>query len=121
MTRTEIEVQALSLSEQERAALASQLVASLEDPRQLGTLAPEVFDAYKAKMDAWGKRLEGEAESWFDPSLERIELTEAVWNEITSDEWTEEELNQPLGMSVPPKWTGRPLRELVEATKKTQS
>lgn len=119
MTRTEIKAKALSLPEEDRAALAGQLVASIEDPRRLEPVADQVNDAYQARLDAWGARLAAEMESWFDG--EARELTPEVWEEILTKARTEENLDEPFGDSVPKEWTGRTRRELREFLAKQRS
>jgi hypothetical protein len=108
MTRTEIEKQALSLSAQDRAALAQALRASLPEGDTLST-------AEKVELEQLRTTLMPQLEALFQG--ETVELNDEFWQRLLSAEPTEEELDRPLGLGVPPEWSGRTLRELRATAK----
>ncbi len=110
MTRTEIEEQALGLPAHERAALAQALSVSLVGEEALPP-------AEQAELELLRATLEPQLEAWFQGKT--VELTDAFWERILSDERTGEELDRPLGLGVPPEWSGRTLRELRATTRQT--
>lgn len=148
MTRTEIEDQIRTLPDDEKVAIVdrllhelpeamrSELIARLVAGRSPEELAPilaglgsEVAEGV-ARRHGWGTtlrepedeqtlrlRVEAEMESWFDGPAEA--MTEDDWKQILSGERTEEELDRPLGLAVPPEWTGRTLRELRDARRRS--
>ncbi len=118
MTREEIQAQCLELPEAERAALAQQLADSLKDPESLEALRARLDAREAAEMRVLGQKLEAQMESWFEGEGESVEVTDEWWEKLLTREPTEEELDRPLGLSVPPEWTGRTLRELRAAKQK---
>ncbi|MDY7093871.1 MAG: hypothetical protein SX243_12945 [Acidobacteriota bacterium] len=96
MTRAEIEQEFLVLPEAERSALLQDVAAG-----------------EAGRLQALKQAVEAEMARWFEGPAEP--MTEADWQHILSGKRTEAEFDRPLGLGVPPEWTGKTLRELRDS------
>lgn len=52
---------------------------------------------------------------------EPVELTDEYWEELMKKAFSDERLDEPFGLGVPPEWTGRTRRELREFLRRVRS
>jgi hypothetical protein len=112
MTRAEIEQELLALPEADRGAVLARMLGTRSDARR-AQLLQDVAAGEAGRLQALKQTLEAEMARWFEGPAEP--MTEDDWQQILSGERTEEELDRPLGLGVPPEWTGKTLRELRDA------